>query len=129
MTLGIVFFDFFEWIYGEGVPEFLKAWKNIHWFFYHFFSVPLMLRSFFQPIKRLKEKYGRRFNPEKFFENLAINTIMRLVGIAIRLGFLVIAIIFQFFVFIFGATFFAIFLTVPLFIPLAMIAGIIMLIN
>lgn len=129
MTLGIVFFDFFEWLYGEGVPEFLKAWRNLHWFFYHFFSVPLMLRSLFQPLKRLKEKYGRGFDPEKFFENLAINTIMRIAGFFIRITFLVFAGIAQIFVFVFGAVFFVLFLTAPIFIPAATIIGIIMLIS
>ena len=129
MTLGIVFFEFFEWLYGEGVPEFLKAWKNLHWFFYHFFSVPLMFRSLFQPLKRLKEKYGRGFDPEKFFENLAINTIMRIAGFLIRIIFLALAGIFQILVFILGSVFFALFLTAPIFIPASILIGLIMLIS
>lgn len=129
MTIGVVFFEFFEWLYNEGVPEFLKAWRNLHWFFYHFFSVPLMLRSLFQPLKRLKEKYKRGFDPEKFFENLAINTIMRIAGFFIRITFLAFAGIAQFFVFVFGAIFFALFLTAPIFIPAAIIIGFLMLIS
>src|SRR3989338_907047 len=87
----VVFFEFFEWMYGEGTEEFLKAWRNVHWFFFHFFSVPLIARPLFQPLKRLKEKSGRGFDPEKFFENLAINTLMRFVGFLIRLMFIAVA--------------------------------------
>lgn len=123
----VVFFEFFEWLYGEGTQEFLKAWRNLHWFFYHFFSVPLMLRSLFQPLKRLKEKYGRGFDPEKFFENLVINTIMRIAGFFIRITFLVFAGIAQIFVFVLGAVFFALFLTAPIFIPAAIMLSLAML--
>lgn len=123
----VVFFEFFEWIYGEGAEEFLKAWKNVHWFFYHFFSVPLMLRSLFQPLKRLKEKYGRGFDPEKFFENLVINTVMRITGFLVRIVFLIIGGAAQLIVFVLCAVFFILFLTAPIFIPAAIAVGLSML--
>ena len=122
-----VFFEFFEWMYGEGTEEFLKAWRNVHWFFYHFFSVPLMVRTLFQPLKRLKEKGGRGFDPEKFFENLAINTLMRFVGFLIRLMFIAIAGAAEAAVLVLGAIFFILFLTAPIFIPAAVAGGLTML--
>lgn len=119
----VVFFEVFGWLYSEGAEEFLKAWRNVHWFFYHFFSMPLLLRSLFQPLKRLKEKSGRAFDPEKFFENLAINTIMRIVGFLIRIAFLVAGSAAQIAVFALGAVFFILFLTAPIFIPAAIALG------
>lgn len=119
----IVFAELFAWIYEEGVNEFLKAWRNLHWFFYHFFSVPLIGRTLFKPLKRLQEKYGRGFDPEKFFENLVINTAMRFVGFFARIIILILAAISQIIVLIIGAAFFTLFLTAPLFIITCLIYG------
>lgn len=120
----VVFAELFAWIYGEGVNEFLKAWRNLHWFFYHFFSVPVLIRTLFRPLKRLQEKYGRGFDPERFFENLIINAVMRFAGFLVRLAFLVLAAVSQVVVLIFGAVFFILFLTAPLFIIASFVYGI-----
>lgn len=120
----IVFAELFAWIYGEGVNEFLKAWRNLHWFFYYFFSVPILTRTLFGPLKRLQEKYGRGFDPERFFENLIINAVMRFAGFLVRLAFLVLAAISQVVVLIFGAIFFILFLTAPLFIIASFVYGV-----
>jgi len=118
--VAIVFFEALAWVYGEGVQEFLKMWGNLHWFFYHFFSVPEMLRTLFWPLKRLKESRGRGFDPEKFFEALAVNFVMRIAGFLTRFILLVIAAAAQAMVFLLCALFFAFFLGMPFF----MVAGI-----
>ena len=123
MIFPVVFFELFAWMYEEGVAEIFKAWMNLHWFFYHFFSVPVLGRSLFQPLKRLSEKYGRGFDPQKFFENLAINTIMRIAGFLIRAALLIFAGVAQIIVLIFCLVFFILFLTAPIVIPAAIAAG------
>jgi len=46
MGYTIIFFDYMAWHYGAGVKEYLKAWMNIQWFWYHFFSMPVLLKSY-----------------------------------------------------------------------------------
>ena len=91
----MVFFEFLGWVYSEGLGEFTKAWANLHWFFYHFFSVPVLLRTLFWPLKGLGESPGRGFDPAKILESFILNTVMRVVGFFARIILLILAAISQ----------------------------------
>lgn len=57
---------------------------RMYWFEWHFFSVGILLRSFFQPWKRLGEEKGEKFKLEQWLQATVINTMMRLIGISLR---------------------------------------------
>lgn len=113
MYLTASFFDILFWTYGKGSNEFLKLWLNIHWFLYHFFSVPQMLGSLFSPLKRLKESRGRGFDAQKAFESLILNSVMRVTGFLIRIVLLFAAAAAQLGALFAGAVFFALFILWP----------------
>lgn len=129
MRAGVVLFEFLEWIYGEGIREFVRAWANLHWFFYHFFSVPELLRTIFQPLKRRRETYQKGFDPEKFFEAAAINTVMRVAGFFVRATLILLALVIEMAVFLLAAAALIIFLGFPLFAPLGILTGLFFVIN
>lgn len=105
--------DILFWTYGKGANEFLLLWLNIHWFLYHFFSVPQILGSLFAPLKRLKDSHGRGFDPQKAMESFILNTIMRITGFLVRLTLLVVAAFAQIGAVFIGVVFFALFLLWP----------------
>lgn len=125
MHLVAVYFQIIPWIYGDGKSEFLKAWFNIHWFLYHFFSIAILTRTLFRPFHRMKEGYGRGFHPEKFFEALITNIVMRFVGFFARGVIILAALAVQLFILGIGSLLFLIFLTTPIFIFLAMFTAIV----
>lgn len=109
--------DYFLWHYSVALKERLIIWKNFLWFVSQFFSIGLLLRTLIQPWRRMREYAGRGFDPQKFFETLIINLMMRLVGFILRImvisiGFAVLIVVFVLgaleLVFWFGLPFFLI---------------------
>ncbi len=77
---------YIEWHFTVAVREVFDLWKNLVWFGYHFFSIPLLMKTLFRPIFRVHESAppGTGINIELFFENLTINLIARIVGFFLR---------------------------------------------
>lgn len=84
MHIASLFWDYLLWHYSRAYRELFHIERTILWFLYHFFSLPELIRTYFSPWKRLGEEYGSIFHPEAFFESLATNIIMRIVGIIMR---------------------------------------------
>lgn len=80
----MIILEYFVWHYGRALRQGFIIWKNIFWFLTHFFSLSLLLKTLFQPWKRMREYRGQGFDIGRFFETLAVNTITRLVGFAMR---------------------------------------------
>lgn len=87
------------WHYSRALVEFSHIYKNIILFVYNFFSVPILLRSYFAPWRRMGEAYPKNvLNFSELFSVLLINLIMRSVGMVMRTimivaGLLVLAVI------------------------------------
>lgn len=126
MNAVLVSLEFLGWLYSGGIKEFSKAWVNIHWFLYHFFSVPELIRTLFSPLKRLKESYRGGFDPEKFFSALAVNIIMRITGFITRLFILFAALCAQITALVLGMLFFVFFLATPIIGPLGILVGLLL---
>lgn len=72
------------WHYSQALADIFAIWKNFAWFLYHFFSIPLLFKTFFLPWKHLNEGYHKGFNIGVFFSSLVVNTLMRFVGMIAR---------------------------------------------
>ena len=81
------------WHYRSAFDEILHIWKNLVWFTFHFFSIPQLLRSYFQPWKRMTESRGRTFNFEDLAGFVIINLISRILGMIIRTGIIIAGIV------------------------------------
>ena len=125
--MALVFWDMFRWLWVRGVAEYLRAWINIHWFLYHYFSVPVLLRSFFAPFHRLRERRMRGFDLEDWASVIAVNVLMRFVGMIVRSVFLLLALASELLLLLSGAVLFAFFAKVFISVPLLIFMGIIFL--
>src|SRR3989344_7504463 len=105
--------EYFIWQYSYGFVEFLGAWINVHWFLFYFFSFPMLLRTLFQPLFRIKEEYGRHFDLQKAAEALTVNIIMRITGFIVRVFLLCIGLIAECVAFIICFAAFIIYLISP----------------
>jgi hypothetical protein len=116
--------SYFAWHYGRGISDLVRLYQNYIWFFFNFFSINLLVKTFFAPWQRIAEhrsKAGIDF--EDIAEVLTINIIMRLVGMMIRTIFIVIGSICVVLVAVFGALFFVVWLLLPVLVPVSIIYG------
>jgi ATP-dependent Clp protease ATP-binding subunit ClpC len=87
--------DYFIWHYTRAIKQGIIIWKNLLWFLNNFFSLKLLLKTLFQPFKRLQEYRGKGFDLQRFFETLIINIMMRLVGFLMRSIVIILGIIIE----------------------------------
>jgi hypothetical protein len=86
------------------------------WFFYHFFSISILLQTFFSPFQRLSESSGKGLDIERMAETLVVNTLMRAVGMFIRIIFITAGAISIIITITGGAILFFVWLAAPLFV-------------
>lgn len=75
---------YIRWHYGAAFQDITRIWLNYLWFLFHFFSIKLLLKTFFQPFRRVQEEKQKTFNLQDIAETLAINMMMRFVGMVLR---------------------------------------------
>ena len=86
------------------------------WFGYHFFSVPLLLKTLIRPIYRIHESAppGTGINLELFFENVAINIFSRIIGFFLRVFLILVGALYQIIMIIIGLIFFILWFFLPI---------------
>lgn len=111
---------YIRWHFGQAVREVFEWYKNMSWFGYHFFSIPLLFKTLIRPIYRIHEsaRPGTGLNIELFFENLAVNVIARVVGFFLRVFLIICGGIYQLIFLLLVPIFLFVWLVMPL-IPLA----------
>jgi len=74
-----------SWHYSEALADIVRIWTNFIWFFYHFFSIPLLFKTLFVPLHRVRgERTTRGFNFEEVAGNFVVNIMMRGIGFILR---------------------------------------------
>lgn len=116
-------FDYLWWHYGAAWRDLLAIWGNFLWFVYHFFSLPVLSRTLFSPWKRLGEAYPERFDLGGALATFFINSLMRLIGAAIRLILLGSGVLVCALVIALGLAALVLWLVVPLIIVSALVLG------
>lgn len=86
----MILLAYLKWHYSVAIKNFYQIWGNFVWFIYHFFSLGVLFRTLFAPWRRLDEGYAKGLEPEKWFETLIVNVLMRAVGFIIRAIFIVV---------------------------------------
>lgn len=106
--------SYFLWHFVIAPRNILRITRNFIIFFYHYFSIPLLLKTLFAPWKKLyRARDHAGFSPSDFFERLSFNLISRCIGLLLRLfvintGLLCIALTIAI-----GATFSLLWLCIP----------------
>jgi len=85
--------EYFAWHYSEALLDVVRIWKNILRFLYEFFSISLLLRTLFTPWKRLGEERRKKFDFGDMLGVFIVNTIMRIIGTAMRAVLIIFGII------------------------------------
>ncbi len=71
------------WHYTTAWADLARLYSNFAWFLFHFFSIPILLRTLLSPWKRLHE--SRKGGEGGALGAFLLNSITRIVGAVIRL--------------------------------------------
>lgn len=109
-----IIFLWLEWQFFEAPRGILKAWRNYLKFNLNYFSVPVLLKTFFSPWRRYQYSYGRGFNLGRYFETFTFNMMSRIIGAVLRLFFIFLGLFCEIFIVFGGLVIFLGWLALPL---------------
>lgn len=96
------------------MPRFLfKVWNNYFIFVTNFFSLSLLLKTFFAPWRKYRWSYPKGLDVGAFFSTLISNIFSRFLGALMRVVLIITGIFFQVFIAIFGAVAILLWYAVP----------------
>ena len=109
----VILQNYILWHYSRSFVDLSRIWMNFLWFFYHFFSIPDLFRTWFLPWKRLQEPYKKGLDVGAFFSTLIVNILMRIVGFFARTVILLFGVLFITMTALLGAAVFLAWLLLP----------------
>lgn len=116
--------EYIRWHYYEGLLSIYFIIGNFVWFFYEFFSIPLLLKTLFSPFHRLDEGYAKGLKLEQWAQTFIVNSLMRIVGAFLRLFLILIGIIMIVLTVLFGAFFLIVWALAPLLLIFLVLYGV-----
>jgi hypothetical protein len=90
------------WYFIDMPKAILTAWKNFLVFGLNYFSLPLLLKTFFSRWRRYGDSYGKLFEFWRNFETFVFNVMSRVIGMVFRTIFIFVGIFTIIFIFVGG---------------------------
>jgi len=118
-----IFWQWISWQFFDVPKNILKAWKNFLDFGLYYFSVSLLIKTFFSPWRRYKWSFGKGFDIGKYFEAFFSNLIFRILGAILRCFLIIIGLLFEIFIVFAGAIVFFGWLILPALLIAGLIFG------
>lgn len=112
MAFSTLLLDYLAWHFSPGLIDFWKVWADLVYFIYHFFAIPIHLKSVFKPLYRLNDT-NAEFGIWPYVELKLYNIIMRLVGFVFRAVTLIIGLVCILLHLIFGVFLFVVWFFLP----------------
>jgi hypothetical protein len=119
-----IIIQYLVWHFFDLSKEIIKAWKNFLLFNLNYFSIFLLLKTFFSPWRKYQWSYGRGFDPKRYLEAFFSNSISRILGAIIRSFLIVIGLLAELFIFLVGLFIFLAWLFLPFLIIISLIISI-----
>jgi len=118
-----IFFQWLLWQFFEMPGNILKAWRNFLLFNLNYFSIHLLLKTFFFPWRKYKWSYGKGFDIKKYFEAFFSNLILRTLGATIRSFLIIVGLLVEIFIIFAGIVIFFSWLILPILLIAGLIFG------
>ena len=119
-----IIIQYLIWHFFDVPKEILKAWKNFLFFNLNYFSVFLLLKTFFSHWRKYRWSYGRGFDVKVYIETFFSNFISRILGAIVRSFFIFSGLLIEVFIFLAGFVILFAWLFLPIFLITSLIFGI-----
>ncbi len=119
-----ILMQYIQWHFLKMPKEILRIWKNYFRFYSYFFSIPLLLKTYFAPWRKYSWSYGRGLNLKRYAEAFVSNSFSRIIGALMRTFLILIGLIFELFVLMIGGIVFLIWIFAPIVIIVCVLVGI-----
>ena len=110
-----IIFSFLFWQFIAMPKKILKGWENFLLFCLNYFSVPQLLKTLFSHWRRMKDSYGRSFDPKVYLNAFVGNVISRVIGAIIRTVIIIVGLVFTGIALIGGAMVLVFWIFLPVF--------------
>jgi len=120
----MVFFQYLIWHFVDTPRAFARAWRNYLYFVLNYFSVPLLLKTFFSHWHRYASSYGKGFNPRRYVETFVLNAMSRVIGMILRSVFVTLGLAAEVFVFAIGLAILLLWIILPVLLVAGFIFGV-----
>lgn len=107
------FLIWLKWHFLESPKIFVSIWKNYILFSINYFSLILLIKTFFSPWHKYKWDYPKVFDIAEFFNALISNFFSRIIGALIRLVLIFVGLIFFISILFVGLVLFLIWILIP----------------
>ncbi len=114
MSLAGLPVHYLYWHYLLAWRDGWQIYRDLLWFVGHFFSINILIKTWFSPWRRLGETYRGNFDLGAWLAALIINLAMRLVGIIARTTLIVVGGLSWILILLFGLVVIIIWLLLPL---------------
>ncbi len=105
---------FIKWQLFYSNILFLKTWFEFLKFGINAFSIPLLLKTFFSPWHRYMTSYPKGMDPIGALNSLFGNMMSRIIGMILRVIFILLGLVFEVFIFVVGLVLFLIWASMPI---------------
>jgi len=93
---------FLKWYFFKAPVKIIKIWRNYLMFGLNYFSIGLLLKTYFSYWRKYSWSYGRGFDLNRYLMAFSSNLISRIIGVIIRTVLIITGIIFEILIFILG---------------------------
>ena len=109
-----ILFQYLEWQCLEMPRNIFRAWRNFLLFNLNYFSITLILKTFFSPWRRDSWSYPRGFALGQYLEVFFSNLISRILGAIVRSVLIILGLIIELFIILGGIVVFFSWLILPI---------------
>lgn len=109
----IVLIKFLAWYFIDSPKNILKAWGNFLFFILNYFSIPVLIKTYFSHWRKYRSLYQKGFAPWLWFEAFVFNMFSRIIGAILRSVFIVLGLIIEIAVFLAGLAILLVWIFLP----------------
>lgn len=120
--MGIVIL-YLEWQFADAPRGILTAWKNCLKFNLEYWSVSILLKTFFSHWRRYGYSYGKGFDIGRYFEVFTFNIISRVLGAIMRSVLIMLGLAAEVIIFLLGLAVILFWLVLPVLLILGFFYG------
>jgi len=118
-----LFIQYIEWHFFDAFNEIYTGWKNFLLFTFNYFSIDLLLKTFFSHWHKYSLRYGKSVSPSWYFEVFVFNMMSRIIGMVLRVFMIIIGTLAEVSVFVFGISLLVVWVTLPLILFIGFLFG------